>query len=281
MEINEIIETDKKFWIEVPKEEEENLECYVHEDSFEKKFYIEVDKYGNPTLDENANYHAAKNELQNEKEIYILQKFLNYADKCGLKVNTNNITRELIHPSSQIRPELDEIFYDYPEIISLAQHYGLPTRALDWSYDYKVSLYFAVKDVLSNSDTQDCVLWALNHKLFENRMPNDKYKINLNIYRPEYNTNPNLTAQKGLFTFLDDYVGDYENPLDNIISNELKKDLEYRIKENDDKKIITVPTNLSSKDTVFYKFIIPKELKAEILNELYLWIFRRIFIPRL
>lgn len=270
LEINEIIETDKKFWIEVPKEEEENLECYVHEDSFEKKFYIEVDKYGNPTLDENANYHAAKNELQNEKEIYILQKFLNYADKCGLKVNTNNITRELIHPSSQIRPELDEIFYDYPEIISLAQHYGLPTRALDWSYDYKVSLYFAVKDVLSNSDTQDCVLWALNHKLFENRMPNDKYKINLNIYRPEYNTNPNLTAQKGLFTFLDDYVGDYENPLDNIISNELKKDLEYRIKENDDKKIITVPTNLSSKDTVFYKFIIPKELKAEILNELYL-----------
>ena len=141
---------------------------------------------------------------------------------------------------------------------------------MDLSYDYKVSLYFAVKDVLSNSDTQDCVLWALNHKLFENRMPNDKYKINLNIYRPEYNTNPNLTAQKGLFTFLDDYVGDYENPLDNIISNELKKDLEYRIKENDDKKIITVPTNLSSKDTVFYKFIIPKELKAEILNELYL-----------
>ena len=90
---------------------------------------------------------------------------------------------------------------------------------MDWSYDYKVSLYFAVKDVLTNSNTQDCVLWALNYKLFENRLVNNKYTINLNLYRPEYNTNPNLTAQKGLFTFLEYYVGNYESPLDKIISD--------------------------------------------------------------
>ena len=34
--------------------------------------------------------------------------------------------------------------------------------------------------------------------------------------------------------------------------------------------IITVPPNLSPKDTILYKIIIPKELKAKILNELYL-----------
>ena len=271
LEIDEIIETAKKFWIEVPEDEvkEKNLKYY--KDSFEKKFYIEVDKYGNPTLDENAEYHAEKNKLQNEKELYILQKFFNYADKCGLKVNTNNWTRELIHPNTQIHSKFVKSIYDYQEIMSLAQHYCLPTKALDWSYDYKISLYFAVKDVLSNPDTQDCVLWALNYKLFENLLPCEEYEINLKIYRPEYNTNPNLTAQKGLFTFLNDYVGDYENSLDYIISNELKQELEYRIKgKHDNKKIITVPPNLSSKDTIFYKFIIPKEIKAEILNELYL-----------
>ena len=271
LEIDEFIESNEKFWIEVDKEEveEKNLECY--EDSFENKYYIEVDKYGIPILDNNNGCHIPKNELQYKKEACLLKKFFNYADKCGLKINTNNTTRELIHPSSQIQSKIAELFFDYPEIISLAQHYGLPTKALDWSYDYKVSLYFAVKDVLSNLDTQDCVLWAFNYKLFENQLPNDEYIINLNLYRPEYNTNPNLTAQKGLFTFLDDYVGNYEFPLDEIISDELKHDVMDRIKgEKYDKKIITVPPSLSSDDTIFYKFIIPKELKAEILKELYL-----------
>lgn len=274
LEIDEIIETDKKFWIEVSENEvkEKHLECYEDDVDYKKRFYIQVDKYGNPTSDKNKDYSVTKNKLQTEKELYILQKFLNYADKCGLKVNTNKFTRALIHPTSQLHPpKLDEIFYDYPEIISLAQHYGLPTKALDWSYDYKVSLYFAVKDVLSNSNTQDCVLWALNYKLFENRLTNNEYAINLTLYRPEYNTNPNLTAQKGLFTFLNHYVGNYESPLDEIISDELKYDLTDRSKgEEYDRHIITVPPNLSSDDTILYKFIIPKELKAEILKELYL-----------
>ena len=271
LKIDELIETDKKFWIEVDEKEviEKNLKCHKH--SLEKKFYMEVDKYGNPTLNENKDHYIEKNELQNAKENYILQKFFNYADKCGLRVNTNNWTRELIHPSSQIHSEFEKLFYDYNEIISLAQHYGLPTRALDWSYDYKVSLYFAVKDVLSKLDTQDCVLWALNYKLFENQQSNNKYIINLNLYRPEYNTNPNLTAQKGLFTFLNYYLGDYESPLDKIISDELKQDITERSKgEKNNKQIITVPPNLTSEDTVLYKFIIPKGIKAEILNELYL-----------
>ncbi len=133
-----------KNWIEVSENEvkEKNLECYEDEVDYKKRFYIQVDKYGNPTSGKNKDYTVAKNELQNEKELYILQKFFNYADRCGLKVNTNKFTRALIHPTSQLHPpKLDEIFYDYPEIISLAQHYGLPTKALDWSYDYKVSLY--------------------------------------------------------------------------------------------------------------------------------------------
>ena len=274
LNIDKLIENDKKFWIEVSENEvkEKHLECYEDDVDYKKRFYIQVDKYGNPTSDKNMDYAVAKNKLQTEKELYILQKFLNYADKCGLKVNTNKFTRTLIHPTSQLHPpKLDEIFYDYPEIISLAQHYGLPTKALDWSYDYKVSLYFAVKDVLSNSNTQDCVLWALNYKLFENRLTNNEYTINLTLYRPEYNTNPNLTAQKGLFTFLNHYVGNYESPLDEIISDELKHDLTDRSKgEEYDRHIITVPPNLSSDDTILYKFIIPKELKAEILKELYL-----------
>ncbi len=31
------------------------------------------------------------------------------------------------------------------QVIELAQHYGIPTRFLDWSYDIKVALYFALE----------------------------------------------------------------------------------------------------------------------------------------
>lgn len=54
-------------------------------------------------------------------------------------------------------------------------------------------------------------------------------------------------------------------------SDELKYGLSDRSKGEDyNRHIITVPPNLSPDDTILYKLIIPKELKAEILNELYL-----------
>ena len=66
LEIDEIIETDKKFWIEVSENEvkEKHLECYEDDVDYKKRFYIQVDKYGNPTSDKNMDYSVAKNKLQ-------------------------------------------------------------------------------------------------------------------------------------------------------------------------------------------------------------------------
>lgn len=198
-------------------------------------------------------------------------KFLNFADKSGLKVNAEGFSRHLLHYKNK-EPLDNFISSDIDELISLAQHYGLPTKALDWSYDYKVSLYFAVKDILVNSKSNDGVLWALNYKLVENHESNDdKYQVNLIIHRPEYNTNPNLNAQKGLFTYLERYVENYDMPLDKLISSELSQSLKDRpISHYYDAKITTIPTNITKNDKIFYKFIIPKEIKHEILKELYL-----------
>ena len=52
---------------------------------------------------------------------------------------------------------------EFIEVISLAQHYGVPTKVLDWTYDYKVALYFALKDILKDKNNySDGVLWAFN-----------------------------------------------------------------------------------------------------------------------
>lgn len=271
LNISEYIEPEHKFKIKISKTEIENNNLiratYLEDNEDEATIYF--DNEGTPILNKNSSYKAPENKLQNERELYILMKFFNYADKSGLKINAKGLERYLIH-HHQNEPN-DDMAIDIEEIMSLAQHYGLPTKALDWSYDFKVSLYFAVKDILNNTESNDGVLWALNYKLVENEESNDyNYHVNLNIYRPEYNTNPNLNAQKGLFTYLERYVEGYDKPLDKLISYELNQPLENRPPSELYGKITTLPTNISKTDTIFYKFIIPKELKAEILKELYL-----------
>ena len=274
LKINELIESDYKFKVAISEKEVKNNNLIFdsnHRDA-DKNIVILFNKYGKPTIDINSKLEAPENKLQKEREYYVLMKFLYYADKCGLKINADENARNLLHTNLPVAFEgyIDQ--QSMIEVMSLAQHYGLPTRALDWSYDYKVSLYFAVKDTLLNKKSNDGVLWALNYKLIENREFDDiDYRINLQIYRPEYNTNPNLNAQKGLFTYLNEYIGDYDKPLDKIISSELSKTIEERPKdENFFGKLITVPINLTSEDIIFYKFIIPKEIKPQILKELYL-----------
>ena len=272
LNINEFIESDCEFKVSIDKTEAINNGLDYDEDcpTYDGEVIVLFDKYGNLISDKNNNFKAPEYKIQKERENYVLLKFLSYADKCGLKVNAEEILRFLIHNKLN---EPFENFLDQTEVIevmSLAQHYGLPTRALDWSYDYRVALYFTVKDVLNSNNNSDGVLWALNHKLIEVPEYNN-LQYNLRIHRPEYNTNPNLNAQKGLFTFLERYVGDYDKPLDEIISSELNQKPENKgVSISKDVKVTVVPSDISKDDVVFYKFIIPKEIKPEILKELYL-----------
>lgn len=228
------------------------------------------DKYRTPFI-------KSASELQFKRETYVLLKFLNYCDRIGLRIQVNENVRRWLHNFTRYQYEQDTIWpeFEFFEIISLAQHYGLPTRALDWSYDYKIALYFAVEDALKK-DSEDCILWAFNYKLFEDKYGMDKYYYEipkLEIYRPEYNSNPNINAQKGLFTFWsctsDDNLLD-DTPFDELIITELIENA--RIDETKTKyhKIegyerIMIPENIK----IFHKFIIPSKLKVKILKELY------------
>ena len=48
---------------------------------------------------------------------------------------------------------------DHEKWITIAQHYGIPTRILDWSEGCLVSLFFAVKQLDMDNDG---IVWALN-----------------------------------------------------------------------------------------------------------------------
>ncbi|WP_296883475.1 hypothetical protein [uncultured Methanobrevibacter sp.] len=118
------------------------------------------------------------------------------------------------------------------------------------------------------------LLWAFNYKKFEDKYNEEKSEKNkVVIYRPEYSSNPDLKAQKGLFTFLTSkfYESiDAKTPFDKAVINNMieikgldKKQIYYHLNEFQD---ISIKPN----EKIFHKFIISGKLKKEILKELYL-----------
>jgi len=99
--------------------------------------------------------------------------------------------------------------YNNLDLLSLAQHYGMPTRLLDWSLNPIVALYFAVaKD--SNTDS---VVYMLNNDIpfvrddvdfpFEDiigqKMIEEKIKDNFKGYIAKH-LHQRISAQDGVFT---------------------------------------------------------------------------------
>lgn len=128
-------------------------------------------------------------QIQLERDI--LLEFYENANRHGLAIPDvkDKLQKELNYwPDKDIIP-----------LIALAQHYGTPTRLLDWSYDYKVALYFAAIGACKKKKTQKdyMILWALKKNAFENSREEDVLQKTV----PVYANNPNLHAQQGLFVY--------------------------------------------------------------------------------
>lgn len=129
------------------REEYELLPSILRED----KRYLADNQYPRITDGERRNSNFEWYQIQTE--YIMLREFYKLSDQYGLKVPNAERLRDSLLPKYDLTFPLsmngthDWIPSYLLETTALAQHYGIPTRLLDWSYDPFISTYFAASGV--------------------------------------------------------------------------------------------------------------------------------------
>ena len=178
----------------------------------------------------------------------ILIQFFDRADRRGLVLpdDSQDLRKNLSILNSERGDQFVGIYEEWNSttnalsLAALAQHYGLPTRLLDWTRKAYIGAYFAAESYAfpdppcdpSASASESMVVWAFYYPLMGKQdfvsQPNNPVRI---VTAPSA-TNPNLKAQQGVFTIMNpectkERVQDYL-PMEQVLA-ELERNPNHKV----------------------------------------------------
>ncbi|KZX12146.1 FRG domain-containing protein [Methanobrevibacter curvatus] len=160
--------------------------------------------------------------------------------------------------------ECKTLFKEYINEIGLAQHNGMPTIGLDFTYDYKIALYFLITGDYNDNDWQtkwikeNSCLWIFKSSIFDdNNSPNQ----NLIKHDLDYKINNNAFQQKGLLCLCLNVKN--RDLKDFCVFNNLKENVEFF----NNTVILNGMKFQNIQTPLAYKLIISPKAKKEIVNE--------------
>ncbi len=122
------------------------------------------------------------------------------------KVDPRHVEQKII---SELKLRLPSVYSERVEndwqLLALIQHYGAPTRFLDWTRNALTALWFAISDASKRKELTDSAVWALktqsNDFVCDQQVAREQpLQIDrMRIYQPVY-FDRRLAAQQGLFS---------------------------------------------------------------------------------